>query len=183
MMPELGLVLWRPFGPLAWCRRSQGPVPGQQQETAGNQAQAGRLNPLGELSRRRLVGVASRPVTPLRSGGSARGTQFPRNFSLTRASSEARWAPAPASWTSCPSVRRLWNRNWPRCANWTRRFCPTSKVRVPGLRRGLCWVARQGRLLDRELPARAHCAVWHLGSRVELSGPQWAWFPDTLSIQ
>lgn len=30
--------------------------------------------------------------------------------------------------------------------------------------------------------ARAHCAIWHLGSWVELSGPQWDWFLDTLSI-
>lgn len=30
--------------------------------------------------------------------------------------------------------------------------------------------------------ARAHCAVGRLGSRVKLSGPQWAWFLDTLSI-
>lgn len=30
--------------------------------------------------------------------------------------------------------------------------------------------------------ARAHCAIWRLRSRVELSGPQWARFLDTLSI-
>lgn len=155
-------------------------MPGHPQEIARDQARAGSLNPLGELSGCWLVGGAWRKTPPLRSGGSARGTPVSEelffNVGLVRSRVGAgAMDELPFGETALEQTLAEMCELDTAVLNDIEGACLGAPARpVQGRTSGEgAWPGTS---------ARAHCAIWHLVSRVEFSGRQWARFLDTLSI-
>lgn len=166
MMSGLGLVLWLPFGPLAWCR-SQGPVPGNPQETAGNQAQAGSLNPLGE----RAVGMAAGGRGLTRSPAPPLRWLRPRdpvsevlfvNVSLLRSRVGA------GAMDELPCIEAALEQELAELCELETEVFTDIEGACPGTPARPVQGSTSGEVAWPGTSARAHCAVWHLGSRVKL---------------